>query len=151
MESSVREHQLMTSDIRVGRGSKIAPKRDVKEQYKLGRQVKNDQKTWEVINGRFFTLMLIKFLVQTLKCTNNITLFVVLPMKILIKPPQKQDSFRYKIEDIFITAPMARKTKSCKKLSQCIYVFTWNIELWFHYKIYIHEINNCVHIRKQNW
>ena len=53
----------MTSDIRVGRGSKIAPKMG---RYRVGQGmwVKNGQKKWDVINGR----SLGRFFIQTLGC-----------------------------------------------------------------------------------
>ena len=52
----LRERPLMTSDIRVGRGFKIALKIGPLEYDKVGRWVKNGQKTWDVINGRSHTL-----------------------------------------------------------------------------------------------
>ena len=99
------------------------------------------------------TLRLINFLVQILKCTKTIILFVFLPMKMLDKQTQKQDTFRYKIADIFITDSMAPICPKCPKTKSYKIYFrvysTWNIELWFHYKVYIHESYVCVNIRKQ--
>ena len=50
----MREHPLMTSDFKVGRESKIAPKMG---RYRVGQGglVKNGQKMWDVINGRSLT------------------------------------------------------------------------------------------------